>query len=353
MKEKTNELPESLLRQAIPPLLSWFSAHRADLPWRREPTPYHVWLSEIMLQQTRIRAALPYYERFLSELPTVAALAAVPEERLLKLWEGLGYYSRARNLKKTAILLCERYGGELPRSAAELASLPGVGPYTAGAIASIAYGEPEPAVDGNVLRVLSRLTLSEADVLSPATRTAMTNVLCKVYPAGREAGALTEALMELGETVCLPNGAPLCENCPLAALCLARRAGRAEELPVRSQKKERRVEKRTVLLLSDGDGEKLAVCRRPSRGLLAGMWEFPNFPGAATKKNAEAFLAERGGAASHFSLSLKKTHIFTHIEWQMTALTGKIDVLPPSFVLADREELIRDYALPTAFRQFL
>ena len=333
MKNKKTDTPEqALLRRAIPPLLAWYRENRVDLPWRREPTPYHVWLSEIMLQQTRIRAALPYYERFLSELPTVADLAAVPEERLLKLWEGLGYYSRARNLKKAAVLLCERYGGELPRSAAELAALPGVGLYTAGAIASIAYGEPEPAVDGNVLRVLSRLTLSDADVLLPATRT-------------------EAAGMELGETVCLPNGAPLCASCPLAALCLARREGRETALPVRSPKKERRIEERAVLLLSDG--EKLAVRRRPSSGLLAGMWELPGFAGEATKEKANAFLSSLGGEADSWRLLGKKAHIFTHVEWRMTALSGRIRVLPPSFVLASREKLLSDFALPTAFRKFL
>ncbi|MBQ2118215.1 MAG: A/G-specific adenine glycosylase [Clostridia bacterium] len=352
MKNKKTDTPEqALLRRAIPPLLAWYRENRVDLPWRREPTPYHVWLSEIMLQQTRIRAALPYYERFLSELPTVADLAAVPEERLLKLWEGLGYYSRARNLKKAAVLLCERYGCKLPRSAAELAALPGVGLYTAGAIASIAYGEPEPAVDGNVLRVLSRLTLSEADVLLPATRTEAAGTLKAVYPSGREAGELTEGLMELGETVCLPNGAPLCASCPLAALCLARREGRETSLPVRSPKKERRIEERAVLLLSDG--EKLAVRRRPSSGLLAGMWELPGFAGEATKEKANAFLSSLGGEADSWRLLGKKTHIFTHVEWRMTALSGRIRVLPPSFVLASREKLLSDFALPTAFRKFL
>ena len=203
MLKNTELLPEAIAR-----LLAWYSASRRLLPWRQDPTPYHTWIAEIMLQQTRIEAVIPYYERFLRELPDVSALAAVSEDRLLKLWEGLGYYSRARNLKKAALLLMERYDGELPASAVELRKLPGIGDYTAGSIASISFGLPEPAVDGNVLRVMTRVLACGDDIAAPATRRAVTELLRAHYPSGDSAALLTEGIMELGETVCLPNGIP-------------------------------------------------------------------------------------------------------------------------------------------------
>jgi A/G-specific adenine glycosylase len=229
---------KQLIRAAVPLLVDWCAAVRRPLPWRLEPTPYHVWISEIMLQQTRIEAVIPYYERFLAALPDVAALAAVDDDRLMKLWEGLGYYSRARNLKKAAQQVIERFGGALPATAEELRSLSGIGEYTAGAIASLAFHKPEPAVDGNVLRVLSRLLASKDDVMSPAVRKSVTTQLRDVYPSGERAALLTEGLMELGETVCIPNGEPLCDACPAAALCRARAAGDPTQYPVRSAPKE-------------------------------------------------------------------------------------------------------------------
>ena len=223
----------NILAAALPRIADWDAAVRRDLPWRRSPTPYHVWISEIMLQQTRIEAVIPYYERFLAELPDVAALASVDDDRLMKLWEGLGYYSRARNLKKAAQQVIERFGGALPATAEELRSLPGIGEYTAGAIASLAFHKPEPAVDGNVLRVLSRLLASKDDVMSPAVRKSVTADLRSIYPSGEQAALVTEGLMELGETLCIPNGEPLCDACPAAALCRARAAGDPTQYPVR------------------------------------------------------------------------------------------------------------------------
>ena len=219
MLKNTELLPEAFAR-----LLAWYSASRRLLPWRQDPTPYHTWIAEIMLQQTRIEAVIPYYERFLRELPDIPALAAVSEDRLLKLWEGLGYYSRARNLKKAALLLMERYDGDLPASAVELRKLPGIGDYTAGSIASISFGLPEPAVDGNVLRVITRALACADDIAMPATRRAVTDLLRAHYPSSDSAALLTEGIMELGETVCLPNGIPLCDRCPLRGLCLSHRA---------------------------------------------------------------------------------------------------------------------------------
>ena len=340
-------MEDALLRESAALLIPWCRERRRDLPWRWDASPYRVWISEIMLQQTRIEAVIPYYERFLAELPDAAALAAVPDDRLMKLWEGLGYYSRARNLKKAAQLVTDVYGGELPRSAAELRKLPGVGDYTAGAIASIACGEPEPAVDGNVLRVVMRLTACGDDVLSQKTRRRVSDALRAVYPRGEAAGLLTEGLMELGETLCLPNGAPLCGSCPLKELCLARREGREEELPRRSPKKERRIEEKTVLLLRCG--ERYAL-RRREKGLLAGTWEFPNLPGKQDAQSVRAALAERGLPAEEIRPCGESRHVFTHVEWLMTGYRLVLKEEIPGYIWRTPEEIRRDYSLPTAFR---
>ena len=340
------------LKQAADALTAWYRAAERPLPWRESPTPYHVWLSEIMLQQTRIEAVIPYYERFVRELPDVASLAAVEDERLMKLWEGLGYYSRARNLKKAAVTVVNEYGGELPRTAKELRRLSGIGPYTAGAIASIAFGEPEPAVDGNVLRVVSRLLADPSDVMLPATRERVTDQLRATYPeAGGGCRALTQAWMELGERVCIPNGTPHCEDCPVRTLCLAHEAGTEEEYPVRSAKKPRRIELRTVLLLVCGD--RFAVRRRPDTGLLAGLWEFPSLEGEVREEAVREYLSSLGIAAGMITPTAPAKHIFTHIEWHMSGFfvdcadRGENDL---TWVTA--EEWLRDYAAPTAFKAF-
>ena len=217
-------------------LLPWFEVNRRVLPFRQDPTPYHIWISEIMLQQTRMTAAVPYYQRFVAELPDPAALAACDPDRLRKLWQGLGYYSRAANLQKAAKILCEQYGGALPASFDELRALPGIGDYTAGAIASIGFGLPVPAVDGNVLRVFARLYNDDSDVTLPETKRLFTARVVQQLPADRP-GDFNQALMELGALVCLPNGAPQCDSCPVASLCLGMAAGRAEQLPVKPAKK--------------------------------------------------------------------------------------------------------------------
>ena len=279
------------LKSITEPLLGWYDKNARKLPWRDNPTPYRVWVSEIMLQQTRVETVKPYFERFVREVPDVTALAAVPEDRLLKLWEGLGYYSRARNLQKAAKMVLEEYGGTLPAEPKELRKLPGVGEYTAGAISSIAYGRPEPAVDGNVLRVLARLKADGRDVRNPAVKRGEAEELRKIYPQER-CGAFTQALMELGATVCLPNGAPLCGSCPLAGLCEGLRTGRAASLPVLLPKPPRRIEERTVFLLLCGG--KAALQKRPETGLLAGMWEFPCAPEKLSAQKARETLATWG-----------------------------------------------------------
>ena len=304
-----------LLQDAVSRILQWYPGVRRPLPWRQSPTPYHVWISEIMLQQTRIEAVIPYYTRFLGELPDISALATVPDDRLLKLWEGLGYYSRARNLKKAAVVLARQYGGQLPASAEELKSLPGIGDYTAGAIASIAFGLPEPAVDGNVLRVIMRLTACPDDIAEQKTKRSVTEQLRDCYPSGYEAGLLTEGLMELGETVCLPNGAPRCDACPLMTLCKAHRDGSELSFPVKGAKKPRRVEDKTVLLLRRGN--RFAIRKRPGTGLLAGLWEFPMLDGTLSPEEILHALSGPGLAVLDVAPCGKSKHIFTHIEWRM------------------------------------
>ena len=337
-------------KKIVEPLLNWYAHNARSLPWRDHPTPYRVWISEIMLQQTRVEAVKPYFERFVRELPDVPALAGVPEDRLMKLWEGLGYYSRAKNLKKAAELMMERYGGALPQSAAELAKLPGIGSYTAGAVASIAYGLPEPAVDGNVLRATSRLEASRREITDPSVKKELGARLRAVYPAGR-ASAFTQALMELGATVCLPNGTPLCESCPLADLCEAHRKGVENELPVKAPKPPRRVEERTVFLLLSGG--MAALHRRPETGLLAGLWEFPCAEGRLSAEQAEEAVRAWGLTPERVEPLPAAKHIFTHVEWHMEGYLIRTEQPDGEFVWAEYEELLADYAVPSAYRVYL
>ena len=330
-------------------LLPWFAANARELPWRRDREPYHVWLSEIMLQQTRVEAVRGYYLRFLEALPTIEALADADEGALLKLWEGLGYYSRARNLQKAAREIVSGCGGRFPDRFEAIRALPGVGPYTAGAIASICFEQPRAAVDGNVLRVLSRLTEDASPVDLPEVKKDFTARLEAVYPAGR-CGAFTQALMELGAVVCTPRS-PDCGKCPCAGFCLAREHGTAASLPARLPKRDKREEARTVFLLRCGD--RLAIRRRPSRGLLAGLWELPNVPGALDAAAALRHAETLGVSPAELVQELRRTHVFTHIRWEMTGYLILCREEAPDFVWASEDELCETYALPTAFRQFL
>ncbi len=331
-------------------LPDWCAAVRRPLPWRLDPTPYHVWVSEIMLQQTRIEAAIPYYHRFLGELPDIPALAAVEEDRLLKLWEGLGYYSRARNLRKAAGIVMAEYGGTLPREAAALRKLPGIGDYTAGAIASIAYGEPEPAVDGNVLRVTARLLARDDDIARPGTRAAVTALLRACYPRGARAGLLTEGLMELGETLCLPNTAPRCGACPLRGLCRACLQGETERYPVKSPPRQRRIEQRTVLLLCCG--ERRAVRKRAEKGLLAGLWEFPNLEGRLDEAAVSAAVRTLGGEPLALTPCGEARHVFTQVEWHMCGWRVQLSRELPGFLWASPGEIRARCPIPAALRYF-
>lgn len=339
-----------LLKAATLPLLNWYAENKREMPWRLNPDPYRVWISEIMLQQTRIEAVLPYYERFLRELPDVVSLAQVSDDKLMKLWEGLGYYSRARNLKKAAGQIFSRYGGKLPERAEELRTLAGIGDYTAGAISSIAYGQPEPAVDGNVLRVVTRLLACGDDIAKEKTKKSVADALRAVYPSGKDASALTQAWMELGETVCLPNGAPKCFACPLVGICRARLAGRAEDYPVKSPKKQRRIEEKTILLLSCG--ERFAIRKREERGLLAGTWEFPSVDGYPTEKELCDRLNAVGVEAQSLAHCGESAHIFTHVEWRMRWVSVVCLQKSEGFLWKTAEEIAHGYAVPSAFRYY-
>ena len=340
--------PQEILSAAPERLLPWFARSARPLPWRADREPYHVWLSEIMLQQTRVEAVKGYYARFLAVLPSISALAAAEPETLSKLWEGLGYYARVRSLQRAAREIMDVHGGVFPSDYAAIRALPGIGDYTAGAIASICFEQPTPAVDGNVLRVVTRLTGDGRSIDAESTKRAVRAALAEIYPAGR-CGDFTQALMELGATVCLPSGAPACGGCPMRDLCVSRDGG-WKSLPVRRAKKPRRREALTVFLLRcDG---LTALRRRPDSGLLAGLWEFPNVPGHLSPEEAVA-QAERWDVRPRaLEQSLRRTHIFTHVEWDMQCYLLRCGAAPERFIWAAREALLRDYALPTAFRMF-
>ena len=329
-------------------LLPWFYENKRELPWRADREPYHIWLSEIMLQQTRVEAVRGYYTRFLEKLPTVQALAQADDELLTKLWEGLGYYSRVRNLKKAAVVIMQEHGGVFPKSYEAIRDLPGIGDYTAGAVCSIAYDQKTPAVDGNVLRVFSRLTNDAAPVDQPAMKKKASDALKKIYPDN--AGDFTQALMELGATVCGPNRKPDCASCPCQKLCQAFQKGTAEQLPVKTPKKQRREEDMTVFILQcDGS---YALEKRGHTGLLAGLWQFPNVPGCLNIKDAVKTLEEWGLEVSDVSRQVERKHIFTHVQWNMRGFYINVKQPVGSFSWMTSEKIDQDAALPTAFRMF-
>ena len=333
------------------PLLHWFWANHRVLPFRSDPTPYHVWVSEIMLQQTRVAAAVPYYERFVQELPDIPALAACEEERLLKLWEGLGYYSRVRNLQKAARIVCEQYGGQLPGDLAALKKLPGIGDYTAGAIASIGFGIPAPAVDGNVLRVFARLYNDEGDIMQPAVKAATTQKVMAQQPA-EAPGDFNQALMELGALVCTP-GQPDCAACPLQALCLGRQSGNPARLPQKAPKKARKKCEITLCLAQDAAGRWL-LQKRGEQGVLAGLWQPPVLAEEALDEKMALAAAQKllPAAVLLKEKPLKAKHIFTHLEWHMTAYIMAVPCTPPpeGCVWASPAQLEQEYTLPGAFK---
>ena len=339
---------ENILKQLPQALLPWYRENKRDLPWRQTKEPYHVWLSEIMLQQTRVEAVKGYYARFLQVLPDIKSLAACEDDLLHKLWEGLGYYSRVRNLKKAAIQIMEDHGGIFPREYEKIRKLPGIGDYTAGAVSSICFDAPTPAVDGNVLRVVSRLTEDDTPIDLPAQKKKVDAILREIYPA--EAGEFTQALMELGATLCGPNWEPRCAECPCKAFCGGYLHDTARSFPVKLPKKEKKVEDRTVFILScDG---RYALEKRPDKGLLAGLWQFPNVAGKLETRDALAAVEKLGLRPRELTKQLERKHIFTHIRWEMRGIYIEVAECAGEFAWLTAEQIQMEAALPTAFRQF-
>ena len=368
------------LKQLVQPLQMWFKKNARVLPWREKPNAYYVWISEIMLQQTRVEAVKPYFDRFIQALPDVKALAECPEDKLLKLWEGLGYYNRVRNLKIAANQIMEEYDGVIPEEYEELLKLKGIGSYTAGAIASIAYGKSVPAVDGNVLRVISRVTADDSDIMKQSVRKNIEQRLLDMMLshdsniADVQDGVLVpaifnQALMELGATVCLPNGAPRCDVCPWKEICKARRQDRITELPVKKKAKERRIEEKTVFIIKDG--ERLALHKRPKKGLLAGLYELPNTEGYLSEQEAIEYIQKQGYMPIRIQTACDAKHIFSHVEWHMKGYVVFLQAHEFSYsedgvvhqvkdetkgeqdwFFVDVEETKDNYAIPSAFVKY-
>lgn len=336
------------IEEIVTPLLQWYHLSHRDLPWRNHPTFYHVWLSEIMLQQTRVEAVKDYYRRFLEELPTIHDLAVVPENKLLKLWEGLGYYNRARNLQKAAIQIETDFQGIPPQNYSELLTLSGIGEYTAGAIASICYGEKVPAIDGNVLRVITRITNDKSDIMLPATKKKIAASLLPILPD--EVGDFNQALMELGAMVCLPNGEPKCNSCPLRHLCQAYENKTISMIPVKTKKKARKKIEKTILLCINYD--KVAIQKRPATGLLSGLWEFPNVEEYLTREEVLDWCRNHRIEPIRMIELGDTKHIFTHLEWHMRGFAILISEGSDDFTWATWHKLSKEYAIPTAFKKY-
>ncbi len=335
----------------VEPLLSWFEQHARVLPWRNDPTPYRVWVSEIMLQQTRVEAVKPYYERFMKALPDVASLASCKEEELLKLWEGLGYYNRVRNMQIAAKTIMEEYNGELPSDYRTLLSLKGIGEYTAGAIASIAMKIPVPAVDGNVLRVISRVLASREDILKQSVKKRISSMIQDIIPK-EHAGAFNQSLMELGACICIPNGEPHCSECPLNTYCQAHIRRLTHQIPYKTPAKARRIEEKTVLVIREGN--RVALHKRPSKGLLAGLYELPNMDGQKSAEEVLDFLKEKGLLSIRIQELPKAKHIFSHVEWHMTGFLILVEEQEqmPVYMFVEQKESEEKYPIPAAFESY-
>ena len=334
-------------------LISWYRANKRDLPWRKNQDPYRIWVSEIMLQQTRVEAVKPYFERFIKELPTVNALAEAPEDKILKLWEGLGYYNRVRNMQKGAQQVMVDYHGVFPQTYEEILTLKGIGNYTAGAISSFAYGIPKPAVDGNVLRVITRILANESDIMKQSTKSYIERAVEKIIPKDA-ASDFNQGLIELGAMICVPNGEPKCAECPVAAYCKARMERKTDIIPVKSKAKERRIEKKTILIFRDG--EKIAISKRGKKGLLAGLYELQNEPGHMTMDEVTSFSKEIGLMPIYIKELPAAKHIFSHVEWHMIGYEIRVDELEKTnkkgLLFIHPEDIEKNYPIPSAFDKY-
>ena len=358
MTENIHECMDKLSEE----LLNWYQKERRVLPWREDPSPYHVWLSEIMLQQTRVETVVDYYLRFIERLPSVRSLAEASEETYTKLWEGLGYYSRVRNLHRAALMIEEEYGGVIPGTSKELSRLPGIGPYTSAAIASIAFGEAVPAVDGNLLRIFSRLALYSENIRTPDAFHRAVEYYSHQMPdsnpelkAGNPCGDFNQALMDLGARICLPNREPLCGECPLAAGCRAHieMPGKESQLPVMPARKEKKTEQLTVFVIRSED--RTAVRKRPGKGLLAGLYEFPNARGALDTEEAVKWLRDHGVEPIRIRRTEDAEHVFTHKIWKMRGYEVQADVFSGEkipFIMVGKQELKEKYSIPSAFSAY-
>lgn len=330
-------------------LLDWYNQHKRNLPWRTTHDPYRVWVSEIMLQQTRVDTVIPYYLRFMEAFPNIKVLSEAKEERYLKLWEGLGYYSRVRNLVKGAKLIQEQFKGVMPEDKESLLKIPGIGDYTSAAILSFAYGEPVVTIDGNLIRVYARLTASKIIPNETQSKKDAEAFLMKHIPNDRS-GDFNQALMDLGELVCLPNGAPRCNECPLKDQCKAHLEKKETSYPLPKKKIEKKIEERSIFMLICD--KKIALFKRPSGGLLGGMYEFLNI------ENKEGISPEK--LLQNLNISCKnpiflgeKKHVFTHLVWKMKGYICYVDSFPMGSVIADKEALLYHYTIPTAYSYFL
>ena len=340
------------LNELTLPLLAWYRKNARDLPWRHTTDPYRIWVSEIMLQQTRVAAVLGYYDRFLNELPDVYSLANVSEDRLLKLWEGLGYYSRVRNMQKAAVQIIETFDGKFPETYDELLSLSGVGEYTAGAIASAAFGVRVPAVDGNVLRVISRITENDGDISDAKVKKMFRQQLSEILPnTSEDMRIFNQAMMELGATVCVPNGVPRCDECPAKGFCKAHINHTTDRYPVKSARRPRQIIDKTVFLLVR-DGE-IAMRKRSDSGLLAGLWEFPNVDTVLCESEVYDFLKNQSITVLEWDKEITAKHIFTHVEWHMKGFVLQVsgNGLEDYVWVDDRH--FSEYPLPSAFARFM
>jgi len=344
---------EETIRAFQNALLDWYQCNKRILPWRDNPTPYRVWISEIMLQQTRVDTVIPYFERFLKRYPTIADLASADDDELAKQWEGLGYYTRVRNLKKAAQIIVERYASEFPEDEVSVGALPGIGPYTLGAIQSIAFGKKRAAIDGNVLRVFARITANFGDISSDSVKREIGAVVTKTLPNERNSD-YTQGLMEIGATVCLPNGAPKCEFCPVQGFCLAYRDQLIEAIPMKKMAKARNIERKTVFVLVTQD-RRVALRKRNSSGLLAGLWEFYNCDGDLLPSEWLAMAGDAAGLVVSVGQLTDHTHLFSHIEWRMK---GYAIVVEKPFeidrmVWVEISRLRQEFSIPTAFRPYV
>ena len=351
--QETKMSSEAELRNIVKPLVNWYRENKRDLPWRHNPDAYRVWVSEIMLQQTRVEAVKGYYDRFLKALPTVKDLAEAEEDKLLKLWEGLGYYNRVRNMQKAAQQIMVDHAGRFPDTYEEILQLKGIGNYTAGAISAFAYGIPKPAVDGNVLRVISRITGSYEDIMKQSVRKKIESALEQVIPTDA-ASDFNQGLIELGAIVCVPNGGPKCEQCPVKEYCIAHAENLTAEIPVKKKAKARKIEERTVLIFKDG--KQIAIRKRPAKGLLAGLYEFPNLEGKLSMDEVTEYSKKIGLMPVRVQKLPEAKHIFSHIEWHMTGYEVTVDELEKTneegFLFIHPEQIKKEYSIPSAFEKY-